>query len=103
MKNLYVISVALIALLALSSCDKKYERIAGKWSVIGTADPMIWEFTDDGKAITGDSRGRYNFGDNDKIKIETPSATFVYTVEFSGDRMIWKTVQGSKIELKRVN
>ncbi len=46
--------------------------------------------------------GKYTFGDGHRIKIQTPTATFVHQIEFVGDRMIWKAVDGTRTELTRV-
>ena len=50
----------------------------------------------------GSIRGRYTFGDRERIKIETPSGTAVYQIELSGDRMTLKDPRGSKLEFTRV-
>ena len=87
--------------LAFSGCGKSGHPIVGKWK-IGTGDGMIWEFHENGAAITGNTRGKYMFGDKNRIKIQTPRATFVYQVEFTGDRMIWNDPNGTRMELTRV-
>ena len=37
---------------------------------------MIWEFSNDGSVLMGPNRGRYTFGDNNRIKIETLNRHF---------------------------
>jgi len=63
---------------------------------------MIWEFSDDGSVLMGSNRGRYTFGDNNRIKIETSIATSVYQIELVGDKMTLKEPSGSKLVLTRV-
>ena len=63
---------------------------------------MVWEFSNDGSVLMGTNRGRYSFGDNNRIKIETSIATSVYQLEISGDKMILKEPNGSKLVLTRV-
>lgn len=62
---------------------------------------MVWEFQENGAAISGNTRGKYSFGDQNRIKIQMPRATFVYQVEFAGDRMIWTDPNGTRMELTR--
>ncbi len=63
---------------------------------------MVWEFSTNGSVLIGDVRGRYTFGDQNRIKIETPFATSVYQMEISGDRMILQEPGGSKLEFTRI-
>ena len=63
---------------------------------------MIWEFSSDGSVRMGTNRGRYSFGDNNRIKIETSIATSVYQMELVGDKMALKEPNGSKLALTRV-
>jgi hypothetical protein len=68
----------------------------------GDAGATVWEFSKNGSILIGDVRGRYKFGDQNRIKIETPFATSVYQLEISGDRMILREVGGSKLEFTRI-
>ena len=63
---------------------------------------MVWEFSSDGSVLMGTNRGRYSFGDNNRIKIETSSATSVYQMELAGDKMTLKDPKGSKLVLTKV-
>jgi len=63
---------------------------------------MVWEFSSDGSVLIGTNRGRYRFGDNNRIKIETPIATSVYQMELVGDKITLKEPNGSKLVLTRV-
>jgi hypothetical protein len=50
----------------------------------------------------GTNRGRYSFGNNNRIKIETPIATSVYQMELVGDKMTLRDPNGSKLVLTKV-
>jgi hypothetical protein len=62
----------------------------------------VWEFSKNGSILIGDVRGRYQFGDQNRIKIETPFATSVYLLEISGDRMTLRELGGPKLEFTRI-
>jgi hypothetical protein len=76
--------------------------IVGKWRMIGGSNATLWEFSSNGAVLVGDVRGRYKFGDQERIKIETPFATTVYQMKISGDRMILQEPGGSKLEFTRI-
>jgi len=76
--------------------------IVGKWRNSGDPSAIVWEFRKDGSALIGNTRGRYSFGNGRRVKIETPFATAVYQMEFSGDRMILKDPNGSRLEFTRL-
>ena len=77
--------------------------IVGKWRLMGgESDAILWEFSTNGGVLLGDLRGKYKFGDQNRIKIETPFATSVYQVKISGDRMTLQEVDGSKLEFTRI-
>lgn len=93
--------IAAIALLfAMASCGNS--SIVGKWRLIGGSNAILWEFSANGAVLVGDLRGRYKFGDQDRIKIETPFATTVYQMKISGDRMTLQEPGGSKLEFTRI-
>jgi hypothetical protein len=69
----------------------------------GGSNATVWEFRSNGVVLVGDIRGRYRFGDQDRIKIETPFATTVYQVKISGDQMVLREPGGSKLEFTRVS
>jgi len=50
----------------------------------------------------GEVRGRYKFGDQDRLKIETPFATTVYLLTLSNDQLVLQDLGGSKLEFTRV-
>ena len=68
----------------------------------GTENQTVWEFSGNGSVLVGEVRGRYKFGGQDRIKIETPFATAVYQMKISGDRMTLQELGGSKLEFTRI-
>jgi len=76
--------------------------IAGKWRMSGSSSETVWEFSGNGAVLVGDVRGRYRFGDQDRIKIETPFATSVYVLEISDHHMTLREPGGTKLEFTRV-
>jgi hypothetical protein len=76
--------------------------IVGKWQMSGPQDKIVWEFLSNGSVLVGETRGRYKFGDQDRIKIETPFATTVYVMNLSGDQLVLQEPGGSKLEFTRV-
>jgi hypothetical protein len=76
--------------------------IVGKWQMSGAENQTVWEFFSNGSVLTGEVRGRYKFGDQGRIKIETPFATTVYLVTLSSDQLVLQELGGSKLEFTRV-
>jgi hypothetical protein len=76
--------------------------IVGKWRMSGSSNATVWEFSENGSVLIANVRGRYRFGDQNRIKIETPFATSVYQLEISGDRMILREPGGPKLEFTRI-
>jgi hypothetical protein len=68
----------------------------------GSSSEMVWEFSKNGSVLVGDARGRYRFGDQDRIKIETPFATTVYQLAISGNHMTLQEPGGSTLEFTRI-
>jgi hypothetical protein len=66
------------------------------------SDATVWEFSRNGAVLAGNVRGRYRFGDNDRIKVETPFATTVYQVKVTDDQLILQEPGGSKLEFTRM-
>ena len=87
-------------LFAIAGCGNS--SIVGKWRMSGTSDATVWEFSSNGALMVGDVRGRYRFGDQDRIKIETPFATTVYQLNISGDEMTLEEPGGGKLEFTRI-
>ena len=67
------------------------------------SEATVWEFKSNGAVLVGDVTGKYKFGDQDRIKIETPFATSVYQLEISGDHMTLREPGGTpKLEFTRI-
>jgi hypothetical protein len=84
----------------MTGCGK--HTIVGKWRMSGASDATVWEFSGNGAVVVGKIRGRYKFGDQERIKIETPFATAVYQLKISGDHMILQEPGGPKLEFTRI-
>src|SRR6476661_5827938 len=89
-----------VVLLVLAGCGNS--SIVGKWRMSGTENQTIWEFSSNGAVLVGEVRGRYKFGDQDRLKIETPFATTVYVMSLSNDQLVLQDLAGSKLEFTRV-
>jgi len=87
-------------LFAIVGCGNS--SIVGKWRMSGGSDATIWECKTNGAVLVCELSGWYKFGDQDRIKIETPFATTVYQLKISGDQMILQEPGGSKLEFTRV-
>jgi hypothetical protein len=94
------IIILAVLLSAMAGCGNP--TIIGKWRMSGGSNATVWEFSQNGSLLIGNVRGRYRFGDQDRIKIETPFATTVYQIEISGDRMVLREPGGSKLEFTRL-
>jgi hypothetical protein len=94
----FVIGLCLASFVA---CDTSSEDIVGKWHLAADGSAMVWEFSKDGSVLVGTTRGRYRFGDNKRIKIETGFSTAVYQIEFITGRMILRNANGSKLEFTK--
>jgi hypothetical protein len=94
-----IIALAVL-LFAIAGCGNG--SIIGKWRMAGS-DATVWEFFSNGVVLVGDVHGRYKFGDQDRIKIETPFATTVYQMKLSGDRMTLEEPGGSKLEFTKIS
>ena len=90
-----------ILLCSIIGCDGS-SSIAGEWRNSDDSSAIIWEFRKDGSVLIGNTRGRYSFGNDQRVKIETPFATSVYRMEFSGDRMMLTDPNGSRLEFTKL-
>jgi len=91
-----------LSLCLIAGCGGNARNIVGAWRTSPDPNAMVWEFSNDGSVLMGPNRGRYTFGDNHRIKIETSIATSVYQMELVGDKMTLKEPNGSKLVLTRV-
>ena len=97
--RLRIIGLAVL-MSAMVGCGNS--TIVGKWHMSGDSGKTVWEFSKNGSVLIGNVRGRYKFGDQKRIKIETPFATSVYQLEISGNRMILRELGGPKLEFTRI-
>jgi hypothetical protein len=91
---------SVVLLFMLVSCGNS--SIVGKWRMSGAENQTVWEFLSNGSVNVGDVGGRYKFGDQDRLKIETPFSTTVYQVKISSDQLVLEQPGGSKLEFTRV-
>ena len=89
-----------VLLLVMPGCGNS--SIVGKWRMSGAENQTVWEFSSNGSVLAGEVRGRYKFGDQGRIKIETPFATTVYLVTLSSDQLVLQELGGSKLEFTRL-
>ena len=97
---LLLVPATVVLLLVMSGCGNS--SIVGKWRMSGTENQTVWEFSSNGAVLAGEVRGRYKFGDQDRLKIETPFATTVYLVTLSDDQLVLQDLGGSKLEFTRL-
>src|SRR5215475_1251968 len=95
-----LIAVSVVLLFVMAGCENS--SIVGKWRMSGAENQTVWEFSDNGSVLVGEVRGRYKFGDQGRIKIETPFATTVYLVTLSSDQLVLQELGGVKLEFTRV-
>jgi len=95
-----LIAASVVLLFVLAGCGNS--SIVGKWRMSGAENQTVWEFSGNGSVIVGEVRGRYKFGDQNRIKIQTPFATTVYLVELSSDQLVLQEPGGSKLEFTRI-
>src|SRR5258705_12733052 len=88
-----------VLLFVMGGCGNS--SIVGKWRMSGAENQTVWEFSSNGSVLVGEVRGRYKFGDQGRIKIETPFATTVYLVELSSDRLVLQDFGGSQLQVTR--
>jgi hypothetical protein len=89
-----------VLLFIVAGCGNS--SIVGKWRMSGAENQTVWEFLSNGSVLVGEVRGKYKFGDQDRIKIETPFATTVYLVKVSSDQLVLEQPGGSKLEFTRI-
>ena len=91
-----------VLLCAMIGCGGPSHDIVGKWRTSDDPNTIVWEFSQNGSVAIGSIRGRYSFGDRNRVKIETPFGTAFYQMELLGDHMILKDPNGSKLEFTRI-
>ena len=90
-----------LLLFIMADCGSN-SSIVGKWRLSGAENQTVWEFLSNGSVLVGEVRGKYKFGNQDRIKIETPFATTVYLVTLSNDQLVLEEPGGSKLEFTRL-
>ena len=98
--TLLLVAASAVLLFLLVGCGNS--SIVGKWRMSGAENQTVWEFSSNGSVLAGEIRGRYKFGDQGRIKIETPFATTVYLVTLSSDQLVLQELGGSKLEFARL-
>src|SRR6516162_8313266 len=98
--TLFLAPASVVLVFVLVGCGNS--SIVGKWQMSGGENQIVWEFLSNGSVHVGDVAGRYKFGDQDRIKIETPFATTVYLVTLSSDQLVLQEPGGSKLEFTRM-
>lgn len=101
-KRRWAIVASALLLCAITGCDNSHKLIVGQWRSAGDSSAMVWEFSKDGSVLMGDTRGKYSFGDQKRIKIQTPFGTSVYQIEISESRMTLTDPKGSKLEFTKL-
>jgi hypothetical protein len=99
-RRLLSVIASAVVLLVLAGCGNS--SIVGKWRMSGAENQTLWEFSSNGSVLVGEVRGRYKFGDQDRIKIQTPFSTTVYQAKISADQLVLQEPGGSKLEFTRI-
>jgi hypothetical protein len=94
-------SALAVLLFILAGCGNS-TTIVGKWRMSGAENQTVWEFSSNGSVRVGEVRGKYKFGDQGRLKIETPFATTVYVFNLSNDQLELQEPGGSKLQFTRV-
>lgn len=102
LKRRWAIVASAFLLCAITGCDNSPKLIVGQWRSAGDASAMVWEFAKDGSVLMGETRGKYSFGDQKRIKIQTPFGTSLYQIEISEGRMTLTDPRGSKLEFTKL-
>jgi hypothetical protein len=95
-----LISAALLSVL--TACGGPSREIVGKWRTSSDSNAVVWEFAGNGLVTIGSTRGKYSFGDSQRIKIQTPFEKSVYEVTISRDHMTFRESTGSRVEFDRI-
>ena len=97
----WLVASLIVCCCLLNGCGGASHQIVGAWHLGDNPNAIVWEFGNDHSVVMGTNRGRYSFGDNNRIKIETSIATSVYQMEISGNKMTLTDPRGSKLEFTR--
>ena len=91
-----------VAAICVAGCDGREKSVVGKWKVAGGGDGAVWEFAANKGVDMNGRKGKYSFGDQGRLKVQTQFATFVYQLEMKEDRMVLLEPNGTRLEFERV-
>ena len=94
--------IGAVSLSLLAACGGPASDIVGKWRTSSGPDAVVWEFAANGLVTIGSTRGKYSFGDSQRIKIQTPFEKSVYEVTIIRDHMTFRESSGSRLEFDRI-
>ena len=94
--------VSVVAVISFAGCDSRENSVVGKWRVAGGGDGAVWEFAANNGVDMNGRKGKYTFGDQGRLKVQTQFATFVYQLEMQDDRMVLIEPNGTRLQLERV-
>jgi len=97
----WLVTTLIACSFLFTGCGGASHQVVGVWHLGDDPNAIVWEFGNDHSVVMGTNRGRYSFGDNNRIKIETSIATSVYQMEISGNKMTLTDPRGSKLEFTR--
>lgn len=95
-----ILTLLIAALLA--GCGGAESQIVGKWKRVGDPNAEGWEFSANKAVNMAGRSGKYSFGDQGRLKVQTQFATFVYQLEVSENRMVLTEPNGTRTEFERV-
>ncbi|HSH39912.1 MAG TPA: hypothetical protein VK993_14145 [Chthoniobacterales bacterium] len=102
LKALHRATLAVVFFALLAACGGVESRIVGKWKPVSDPNADVWEFSANKTVNMAGRTGKYSFGDQGRLKVQTRSATFVYQLELSQERMVLTEPNGTRTELERV-
>ena len=97
----WLVTILITCCFLFTDCGSASHQVVGTWHLGDDPNAIVWEFGNDHSVVMGTNRGRYSFGDNNRIKIKTSIATSVYQMEISGNKMTLTAPRGSKLEFTR--
>ena len=102
LKALQRTTLAVLFVALLAACGGAESQIVGKWKPVSEPNSAVWEFSANKSVDMAGRKGKYSFGDQGRLKVQTQFATFVYQLDLSADRMTLTEPNGTRTELERV-